>query len=73
MFVAFYTINLYMCIYDLFCICDSWMDPWNVYVCVCLSLCMYVCKVTNVCICACGIRISELLMKFESTVYSLKF
>jgi hypothetical protein len=34
MFVLFYTVNLYMCIYDLFRICDSWTDPWDVYVCV---------------------------------------
>jgi len=64
MFVVFYTVNLYMCIYDLFHICDSRTDPWNVYVCVCI----YVCKVTNIYICASGIRISELVMKFESTV-----
>jgi len=58
MFVVFYTINLYMCVYDLFHNCSSWMDPWNVYVC----------KVTNVYICTSEIRISELVMKYKSTV-----
>lgn len=58
MFIVFYTLNLCMCIYNLFHICASWVDPWNVYVC----------KVTNVYICATEIRISELVMKYESTV-----
>jgi hypothetical protein len=59
MFVVFYTIHLCMCIYN-FHICDSGTDPWNIYV--------YVCKVTNVYSCASEIRISELVMKFESTL-----
>jgi len=44
MLVVFYTVNMYMCIYDLFHILLSlWhtKDLWNV--CVCMYVLMYVC------------------------------
>ena len=46
MFIVVYTVNLHiLCIYDLFNILlsyDTFMDLWNVYVCMCTYVCMYV-------------------------------
>ena len=40
--------GVYLCIYDLLtfcCLCDRLMDPWNVY--------MYVCMYVHACVYAC--------------------
>jgi len=42
MFVVFYTVNLYICVFmtssTSCCLFDTLMDPWNVYMHVCITL-----------------------------------
>ena len=47
-----FTLNFYMCIYDLFHILlsDTLMDPWNVCMYVCVYVCMHVCMYVCVCV-----------------------
>jgi len=47
MFVVFDTLNLYACVFincaTSYCLYDTLMDPWNVYIYRCMCVCMYVC------------------------------
>ena len=42
MFVVFYIVNLYICVFmtcsTSCCLYDTLMDPWNISVCVCVCL-----------------------------------
>ena len=45
MFVVFYTVNLYICVFmtcsTSYCIYDTLMDPWNTRVRVYMFVCVY--------------------------------
>ena len=67
MFAVFDTLNLRTCVFmncaTSYCLYDTLMDPWNVYICMytyiyiyiymCVCVCVYVCMDGCVCMYAC--------------------
>jgi hypothetical protein len=51
MFLVFYTVNLYVCVFKVcsisYCLYNTLKDSWNVCINVCMYVCVYVQEVTN--------------------------
>ena len=59
MFIVFNNVNFYICVFitssTSYCVCDTLVDPMNVYVYICMYVCMYVCAHARAraCVCVC--------------------
>jgi hypothetical protein len=74
MFVGFYIVILYICVLmtcsTSYWLYDTFIDPWNVCVYVCVYMYVYVCIMLYVCVCVYFFLLFCMLHYYEVTLHA---